>query len=327
MSQTISIKLTHEINEELWQKIVDGFNESFDSSVTVDGMRNGWYVSNPWGYAYHAVVMDQNDELMAFNTFTPMRYEKGLNVVVSGSTFVRKKFRKNVMLMALMFNALRQRVAEDGFDIQVGVPNHNSVRYALKVNKERLIGDLAYYVLPISLSKTLGKHLPGFVDVFWRGALGLHVAFNGLLSSVINTKEKKRYFSCDVSDESFNKRFDSKTYKKVELGDTRFSYRVYQEDGKLVAYLMDCRDNGVKTYKSLVRACRYIKNSEKVDAILYVGFMHLKQCLLLRLPSKMVPKRLPLVYYLLRDKEGDKYQGKIENPDNWSFSLMSFDVR
>ena len=300
MSQTISVKLTHEISEELWQQIVDGFNESFDSQVTVDGMRNGWYVSNPWGYAYHALVLDPNDELMAFNTFTPMRYDNGMNVVVSGSTFVRKKFRKNVMLMALMFNALRKRVAEDGFDIQVGVPNHNSVKYALKINKEKLIGDLAYYVLPITLSKTLGKRLPGFV-------------------------EKKRFFSCDVSDESFNKRFSSPAYKKVELGNTRFSYRVYHEDGKLVAYLMDCRDNGVKTFKSLVRACRYIKKHEAVDAVLYVGFMHMKQSLLIRLPRKMVPKRLPLVYYIMDDKN---CKGKdIEDPENWSFSLMSFDVR
>jgi len=326
MSPKIYVKLTHEISDGLWQKIVDGFNESFDSKVTVDGMRNGWYVSNPWGYAYHAVVMDENEELMAFNTFTPMRYENSINVVVSGSTFVRKKFRKNVMLMALMFKALRERVAQDGFDIQVGVPNHNSVRYALKVNKERLIGDLAYYVLPISLSKTLGKHLPGFVDALWRSVLGLHLAFNDLLSSVINTKEKKRYFSCDVSDESFNKRFDSQTYKKVVMDDSRFSYRVYQEDDKLVAYLMDCRNNGVKTYKSLVRACRYIKNKEKVDAILYVGFMHLMQCLLVKLPKIMEPKRLPLVYYILNGKDQEKYSG-IEVADNWCFSLMSFDVR
>jgi hypothetical protein len=325
MSQTISVKLTHEISEELWQQIVDGFNESFDSQVTVDGMRNGWYVSNPWGYAYHALVLDQNDELMAFNTFTPMRYDNGMNVVVSGSTFVRKKFRKNVMLMALMFNALRKRVAEDGFDIQVGVPNHNSVKYALKINKEKLIGDLAYYVLPITLSKTLGKRLPGFVDTLWRGAIGVHLAFNGLVSSVFNTKEKKRFFSCDVSDESFNKRFSSPAYKKVELGNTRFSYRVYHEDGKLVAYLMDCRDNGVKSFKSLVRACRYIKKHEAVDAVLYIGFMHMKQSLLIRLPRKMVPKRLPLVYYIMDDKNCKAKD--IEDPDNWSFSLMSFDVR
>ena len=88
---------------------------------------------------------------------------------------------------------------------------------------------------------------------------------------------------------------------------------------------MDCRDNGVKTFKSLVRACRYIKKNEAVDAVLYVGFMHMKQSLLIRLPRKMVPKRLPLVYYIMDDRN---CKGKdIEDPENWSFSLMSFDVR
>lgn len=326
MSHTISIKLTHEIDKEQWQKIADGFNESFETNVTVDHLLNGWYISNPWGYAYHALVFDQNDELMAFNTFAPMRYDHGINVVVSGSTFVRKKFRKNVMIMALMFNALRERVAEDGFDIQVGVPNHNSVKYALKINKERLIDDLSYYVLPISLSKTLGKPLPGFVDSLWRGALKLHMMLNGLFSTIFNSKERKRQFSCDVSEESFKSRFGNPTYKRVNIGETRFAYRVYQEEGKQVAYLMDCRKNGEKSYQSLVQACRYICAQEDVDAILYVGFMHLKQCLLVKLPKKMAPKRLPLVYYILNEKDKEKFNG-IGVADNWCFSLMSFDVR
>ena len=326
MSQTISIKLTHEIEENLWQKIVDGFNESFDSSLTVDGIRNGWYVLNPWGYAYHAIVMDENEELMAFNSFAPMKYNNGLNVVVSGSTFVRKKYRKNVMLMASMFNALRDRVAQDGFDIQVGVPNHNSVKYALKINKEKLIDDLAYYVLPISLSKTLGKQLPGFVDALWRGLLKLNLMLNVVFSSIFNTKERTRRFSCDVSDDSFEKRFNNPVYKKIHIGKTRLAYRVYPEEGKQVAYLMDCRENGVKSYKSLVKACRHIVANETVDAILYVGFMHLKQCMLVKLPKKMEPKRLPLVYYILKDRDDVKYNG-INVADNWCFSLMSFDVR
>lgn len=326
MGESVVIKLTHEIDGEVWQKVADGFNESFGLNVTVEHLLNGWYVSNPWGYAYHALIFDQNGELMAFNTFTPMRYENGLNVVVSGSTFVRKKFRKNVMLMAMMFNGLRKRVAEDGFDIQVGVPNHNSVKYALKINKERLIDDLSYYVLPISLSKTIGRSLPRIIDASWRCALHLHVAFNGVFSSLFDSKEEKRLFSCDVGDESFNKRFGSPEYKKVNLGTTRFSYRIYQEEGKLVAYLMDCRKNGMKSYRSLVQACRYIMRKESVDAILYVGFMHLMQGLLLKLPKKMVPKRLPLVYFLLNDREREKFQG-IADSKNWSFSLMSFDVR
>ena len=288
MSHTISIKLTHEIDDKLWQEIVDGFNESFDSHLTVEQIRNGWYVLNPWGYAYHAIVTDENDELMAFNAFTPMRYDNGIKVVVSGSTFVRKKFRKNVMLMALMFDALRKRVAQDEFDIQVGVPNHNSVKYALKINKERLIDDLSYYVLPVTLSKTLGKSLPGFVDALWRVALKLHLLCNVAASSLFNTKERKRHFSCDVSDESFEKRFNNQSYSKVNIANTRFAYRVYPEEGKQVAYLMDCRENGMKSYKSLVNACRYICSHESVDAILYVGFMHLKQCILVKLPKKML---------------------------------------
>lgn len=326
MAQKVIVYRTDEITDELWAKIVDGFSESFGLHADAEGFKHGWYVSNPWGYAFHAVALTDDDELMAYNVFTPLQYDNGIKVVVSGSTFVRQKFRKNIMLFASMIKALRKRCADEGFDIEVGVPNHNSLEYHLKINKVTWVKDLPYYVLPITLSRTMGKRLPGFVDKLWRLALKVHLWVNALLSSIANNKERRRAFSMSVDEPSYSTRFSGREYKSVNEGGHRFVYRVYHEEGKDVAYLMDYRTGDEKTYSSLVKACRYIAAHENVDAVLYVGFMHLAQCLMAKLPDRMVPKRLPLTCYVLNKDGKSRFDG-IANPDNWNFSLMGFDVR
>ena len=326
MRESIVVKLTHEIDNEVWRKVVDGFNESFGLNIMEDGLKNGWCVANPWGYAYHALAFDEDNELMAYNVFTPMQYEDDIRVAVSGSTFVRPKYRKNVMLFARLIKALRQRCAEDGFDIEVGVPNHNSIDYHCKVNKVQVVKDLSYYVLPVSMSKTLGQRLPVFVDVLWKILLKSHIFVNMVLSRVFNCKEKVRHFSVRTDEEFYKTRFKGKDYVHVKQGEFCFVYRMYDEDGKRVAYLMDCRSHGFKSYRALVVASQYIINNANPHAILYVGFMHFMQYLMIKLPRVLAPKRLPLTYFIINKKREREFCD-ISNPNNWSFSLMSFDVR
>lgn len=326
MTPQIIIRRTDEIGDVLWGEIVDGFNESFGLRVSVNGLKNGWYISNPWGYAYHAMAFDENDELMAYNVFTPAQYENGIKVVVSGSTFVRKKFRKNVMLFARLIKALRERCAKDGFDLEVGVPNHNSLNYHLKVNKVKLVDDLPYFVLPINLSKTVGKSMWRIIDLSWKQLLKVHLFFNKLLSRVANGKEHQRKYSIATGGTFYKTRFNNPEYKCVSEKGCTFVFRNYNEDGRQVVYLMDFRADGIKSYSALMIALQYIIRHIEADTILYVGFMHFKQCLMLKLPKRMAPKRLPLTCYLLHQEEKEQFQD-LENPDNWNFSLMSFDVR
>lgn len=326
MATVIVVKKTYEIDAGLWQKIVSGFNESFGLNVNVDGLKNGWYISNPWGYAYHAMAMDENDELMAYNVFTPARYDNGLNVVVSGSTFVRPQYRKQVMLFAQLIKALRQRCSDDGFDLEVGVPNHNSINYHCKINKVTMVGDLSYYVLPIKLSKTLGKSMPAIVDSCWKFLCQLHVKSNRLLSRLFNPHERDRALSITTDETFYSTRFSNKEYITVNDDHFKFVYRLCDEEEKRVAYLMDFREGDKKSYRALTHAIHHIVKSTTVDAVLYVGFMHFKQALMMKAPKKMAPKRLPLTCYIL-NKDNKSLQVDVSNPDNWNFSLMSFDVR
>ena len=323
----VSVYKTFELDDNQWQMIVDGFNESFGLHATINKFKKGWYVSNPWGYAFHALALDDEGELMAYNVFTPIQYNDDIKAVVSGSTFVRKKFRKHIMLFAKMIAALRTRCLSEGFSLEVGVPNHNSLDYHLKINKVSYVADLSYYMLPISLSKSSGKHLPKPVDLIWKQVLKCHLLANQILSYCFNTKENPKRFSVNTNEDFYRTRFSNTEYQVVDVGSFRFVFRVYEEEGRRVAYLMDFREYGTRTYQALVKAVKYIVDVNKnVDAVLFVGFMHLKQGLMVKLPKKIVPKRLPLTCYVIDQSINDKFNG-ILNSDNWSFSLMNFDVR
>ena len=115
-------------------------------------------------------------------------------------------------------------------------------------------------------------------------------------------------------------------YQHIKKGNLQAYYRITDEDGKKTAYLMDFRDNGVRTAKSLNYAVRTIVKNEKPDAVLFVGWLRLKQCSLFKVPQTKVPKPLPLVYYIL-DKENKELYSDMDNVNNWNFSLMNFDVR
>ena len=63
-----------------------------------------------------------------------------------------------------------------------------------------------------------------------------------------------------------------------------------------------------------------------VDMILFVGFLHMKQCALFKCPKRFVPKRLPLTYYVLNKADREQYSD-MKDSKNWDFSLINFDVR
>ena len=64
----IKIYKTHEIDDNLWQEVAEGFNESFDMSITPQSLKTGFCISNQLGYAYHAIAIDdETGEIKGFN--------------------------------------------------------------------------------------------------------------------------------------------------------------------------------------------------------------------------------------------------------------------
>lgn len=322
----LKVYKTYEINDDLWAQISDGFNESFNLNSSPQGLRNSFCIQNKNGYGYHAIALSEEGELMGYNVFSPVYYKNGLKTVVSGSTFVRPKFRKHELLFMDMVNALRKEVIKDGFQVEIGVPNHNSERFALKILKFKPVAELNYYILPFNISRSLKKKSLSFLDGIVKYLSKFHLLCQMGVASVFRSCEKDVKYDLDLDDNYWKYRFGNTGYKHYQKGSFSAHWLPYNEDGAKAVYLMDFREDGKRTYRSLVHALREIAKTEDVDMILFVGFLHLKQFGLFKCPKRFAPKRLPLTYYVLNKADRDKYSD-MQDVGNWNFSLMNFDVR
>lgn len=323
----IQILKTFEIEDSLWERIVQGFNESFDRNVTVEAFKSGFCVSNQWGYAFHAIAFDdETNDIMAFNTYTPTFYKDGLNMMVSGSTYVKPAYRRDIFLFYDLLTALRNRARKEGFVAEIGIPNHNSRDYAKKLLKTQYVADLDYYILPRNLSVSIGKPSLHVFDGVFRLLFNVHLFIQGALSSAFNNSEKETKYSLITDEDFYQARFKSPSYSRFISGDYLGFYKMEDEDGKQVAYVFDFKCNGVRTRKALTKLVHHIFKSEKPDAILFVGFLRLRQFTLLKVPRKLIPKPLPLTYFILDKSRKEEFKD-MDEKRNWNFGLMNFDVR
>ena len=322
----LKVLKTFEISDDLWEQIALGFKESFSINVTPANMKESFCVRNKLGYGYHAIALSDDGELMGYNVFSPVYYKNGLKTIVSGSTYVRPKFRTHDMLFMDMIQALRKAVIADGFEVEVGVPNHNSERFALKILKCLPVAELNYYILPFNISRSMNKPKLRFADGVVRTLSMLHIICQLGISSIFNSKEKDVKYDLDYDDNYWKYRLGNGKYKEYHDGIFQAHWLPYKENGIKAVYLMDFREGDKRTYKSLVKALWRIYKQEDVDMILFVGFLHLKQLGLFKCPKKFVPKRLPLTYYVLNKSEREKFSD-MQDTKNWNFSLINFDAR
>lgn len=322
----IKVYKTFEIKDEWWKQIADGFNESFGLNTLPERMKNAFCTRNRNGFGYHAIAFSDEGEVMGYNVFSPVFYKNGLKTVVSGSTYVRPKFRSHEMLFMNMVQALRKAVIADGFEVEIGVPNHNSEKFALKILKFIPVAELNYFVLPFNFSKSFNKNNLRLLDWIVKIFSKSHILCQMALSKLFNFKEKDVKYDLDYDENYWDYRLGQSGYKHFKKGVFQAHWLPYNENGINAVYLMDFREGKQRTYHSLMKALKEISKTEEVDMILFVGFLHMKQLGLFKCPPKLVPKRLPLTYYVLNKSDKDKY-ADMRDSKNWNFSLINFDAR
>lgn len=324
----ISIKAykTHELADSQWSEITDGFNASFHTSKAKDFFKN-YYSKTVLGYSFHAVAT-VDDKIIGYNSILPMRYKYGessiVYVGVSGGTYVLKQYRKEIFLFKDLMDKLFDICRDNDIQLKVGVPNENSFQYSLKVIKSKLIGFLPYYVFPVRVSRIYKKWWGKLLDIIPLFFIVL-LSFYRLLSGLVNFTGKNRIMELDVNDEFLEQRFEASHYSKSEKGKLKVVYRLVTEDTAKVAYLMDFREDNRRSLRALTYALKVIKE-ENIDLILFIGKLPFKQLLMIRLPEKYEPRRLPLTLNII-DKTFEDDLNVLQNLDNWNFGLMNFDAR
>lgn len=327
----IEIYKTYEIPDDYWKQIVCGFNSSFEGhSTTIDQIKNG-AVSNSFGYSYHALCFIDDDRIIGFNSIAPNYYintkKQKTKVGLSGSTYVLEEYRKDIFIFHDMYMALKKHCKNEGFVMFLGVPNKNSFDYSIKFLKCKHVFNLPYYILPKNIFNVVGHGKLSFLNVFSKAYSLLSIFFAFVSSRFINTKEKTESKYRIIQDESFlSKRFKDGKYKSINTENISFTYVMYNEDNIKAVYLMHFAENDRKSFKALVKAVCYIFTHENYDIIMYVGTMNFKQLLLLKVPKRFEPKKLPFTYNLMMNENKNDFED-MNIKENWDFSLMNLDVR
>ncbi|MBP8959646.1 MAG: hypothetical protein KBG40_04390 [Bacteroidales bacterium] len=321
---------THEISSGLWLNIINEFDKAFNVRKNVEEFIN-YYKHTVLGYSYHVIAFDEQNNLAGYNALYPAIYydnikEKNILIGISGGTFVVKEYRKDIFIFSDMIKSLLEYACKEGIVATLGVSNENSFKYALNFLESKLISYLPYYALPVRIFNILNirslKFL-NFISVFF---IHVFLILNNVLSNLINSLEKKARFEI-VTDENFYfNRFYNNKYRKVNFEDIFAYYSIVEEREIKTVYLFDFRENGKRSYKSLVKTVRYILKVEKPDIILFIGYLRLKQFILIRVPWKIEPQHLPLTLNLTSFKH-NLYLESMLKKENWNFGLMNFDVR
>ncbi|MDZ7693168.1 MAG: hypothetical protein U5K69_18950 [Balneolaceae bacterium] len=178
-------------------------------------------------------------------------------------------------------------------------------------------------VLPVKLGNIVDLKFNSLINIGSKFLTYTWLYLNRFYSLFHNPVEKDARFELIITEEFLKSRF----YKDYESVRTKFFngyYKVVDEDGVMVAYIMYSEINSIFSLKSLLKIKEVILKKENIDLIMYVGRLNFFPHFLLKVPSSKVPKKLPLTVDII-DKKFKR--DDILNIKNWKFSLIDFDVR
>lgn len=327
MSKNIQILKSFEVSDSLWTEIARGYKICFDLEISIDELKD-LFSKTILGFSLHALKFSEDGKVIGHNYLQPIPYRLGMQNIVcalSGGTFVLPDFRKDIMIFHDLLTALNRTAADLGWKALLGVPNENSFKYTVKINRQKHIGDLSYYLLPLKVGKVLKKNSPilnGISSIY----SSLNILVNGLVTQFYNSKEKDKLLHLDLTDKFKSSRLERDCYKHLKSDSYTGTYRICDEGGILTAYIIDFKENNKRTAKSLYKILKYIRKNEKVDAIMYVGTLNFPQLMLTKVPKKFEPQQMPLCVTIY-DKENMTLKEALSSIKNVDFGLINFDVR
>ena len=320
----IKVCKTIEWTEQEWQTYAFGFNEVFHLSASVDFFKDK-YLSVHNGYALHSLLLNDDGEVGGGITVMPCVYTCGDAEFLNGlavDVFIRESFRIDPLMLRRMYKKLRPLLEAEGVRAVTAVPNATAYPYWKNVVKWKDVGDVNYWALPLRAGNVLGK-LRALLNC---GSLVFSYCVYALsaLTTLFSGKQKTYEYSISMSDKYILHKFSSGLYTIVNDNGCRVVYRIVDEDGAKAAYIISATKDGLRSATAFRKAVGIILLKEKADIIIYVGKMGIFQTLLIKIPKKLEPKRLPLMFDVITPGEmfSDAY-----DINKWDFGLLNYDVR
>lgn len=321
----IKICLTNDWSNKTWDNYCVSFNDVFNKNLNVSYFKQK-YNKVVDGHSYHALLYDENQDIVGGCTVIPLIYKKNKELVKIGQAvdvFILEEYRTDPLMLRRMYVKLKKCLIANNIIAVMAVPNSTVYSYWKNVVKWKDVGRLRYWVIPLRLGNILKKS--NTLNLFSLYLINMWILFNNLLSFFINKKEKKSLYELRIDETFLGYRF-TKNHNKVVIGDFTFYYTINNEKGIQTAYVLDAREGNQVSFKALIKASKFIAKKTNVDLILYIGPLKLFQTIFLKVPKKFEPKELPLTCDILDEVNFKNYADMLEIK-NWNFGLLNYDVR
>jgi hypothetical protein len=321
----IKITTTDKFSSKEWISYQDSFNQVFETNRDLNYFKHK-YNDAVDGFSYHALLLNDNCDVVGGCSVLPMMYNKSEDIVKIGQAvdvFIREDFRTDPLMLKRMYSKLKEILIINNIVAVMAVPNSIAFPYWINIVKWNCIGDLKYWMIPVNLGALMNKaKVYNFISLLLVKFL---LFLNKIVSFIYNSTERKSIYELIDDDKFIDYRFN-KDYEKIIHKNITFYFRIYNENNIRTAYLLDAKQNNRLSYKALITAVSYIVKNTNSDLILFIGPIKLFQLLFIKVPKKKEPKRLPLTCDVLDKKNIDLYSD-ILKINNWNFGLKNYDVR
>lgn len=318
----IKVCTTAEWTDNDWVTYVSSFNEVFGKQYDQKYFRSK-YTNVVGGVSFHALLLDENKNVVGGCSVLPCLYNRDNELFLNGlavDVFILTAYRTDPLMLRRMYSRLKKLLCERNVVAVMAVPNATAYPYWKNVVKWKDVGSIRYWALPIKVGNVLNKCR--FLNVLSNIYAHTFVLFSSFFSFF---RLESRHFRYRISsdDKFMRHRYDGEGYTTFSSGELFYAYRVVDEDGVRVAYLLDANRAGIRSFKVCLKAVRDILK-KNVDLVLFVGTWGFFQPLFIKIPRRLEPKVLPLTCDLLMTDSSysDMYQ-----MENWDFGLRNYDVR
>lgn len=321
----IKICKTYDFSNKEWLSYITSFNNVFNLNRDLNYFKKK-YKSEADGYSLHALLLNDNLDVVGGCTIIPVFYNRNNNIIKIGQTvdvFILEKYRTDPLMLKRMYSKLKNLLIENNLVAVLAVPNEISFSYWINIVKWEVVGDLTYWAIPIKLSSIIKK--PKIYNVISVIYLKVLLPLNSIFSFIYNKSQRRSNYELVESDNFLNYRFNN-NYQKIKKNNITFYFRLYNENNIKTAYLFHAKENNKLTFRSLLTATKYIIKNTDSKLILFIGQIKLFQFLYFKVPKRYQPKRLPLTCDIL-DKNNKDLYSDMYKLDSWDFGLKNYDVR
>jgi len=321
----IKISKTNNFSNKEWISYQKSFNTVFDINRDLNYFKHK-YNNVADGYSYHAILLNDNNEVVGGCSVLPMLYNRNDDIVKIGQAvdvFILEDFRTDPLMLKKMYSKLKELLIANNIVAVMAVPNAVAFPYWINIVKWDCVGDLKYWMIPIKLGNLMNKSkVYNSISILLVNCL---IFLNNIGSLLYPKIERKSTYEL-TDDEKFIDYRYNKDYEKITHKNITFYFRIYIENNIRTAYLLDAKQKNRLTWRALVIASSYIVKNTNSDLILYVGPIKLFQLLFIKVPKIKEPKQLPLTCDIL-DKNNISLYSDMLKLENWNFGLKNYDVR